>query len=823
MRSKMKLTVILLLLVASTILPLFASATTVCVNSVATLQNAIATWKGLSSGDMTIHIVQGNYPITMNGYTEPNGNATLSLLGGYTANCANRVVNPTNTVIDGQNSANVMFQISAENDVTVEGISFVGLRYGFVLFFDDFENGSGYTFTVRFNIFRDAQVDSSTTKTSAGVYIHGAPDSGGVNIYFQNNLVYDIAVYGVYTSTVPSVAIDSREDGFLAIGSNTIVANNTPMWVDFYEPGSGAAILENNIIYNGTATALDVSHSDAGPYARYNILGPVMGALSANVANLGADPLFVDINSHDYHLSNNSLAVNSGGPAVGIPGGYPSHDLDDKTRVVGSQIDRGAYESAFDDLNNITVTTAIDNGSNSSPTVGSLRWAIKGANANSGDSKISFSIPCPTLINISGPLLPDITTAVTIDGYTNSGATKNTSYASFNANLCVYLNGENSAGYGLHTSGSGTLTVRGLGFVGFTDAAVRLEGGAGNYVNGNQFGDVAFTVNNHDAVRITGASGHALIGGYDDPSVVNLIAGCSDFGIYIDNSSGGSSVANNLIGLGTNGVSANGNGNGVFIYNSPNNTLLYNYIVNSSGYGVEIAGFGTVSNNVVQSNVIGINPAGQEAGNAGGGVVIQGSYATNNIIGAPLNATYGGNTIAYNGGPGVWASASAGVGNRILANSIYSNGGLAIDLGTAGATANDTFDNDSGANDLQNYPVMSNAFRTVNQGEVLQGVLDSFNGNGAGFRLDFYYSSSCTGIGTPARGDTEVYLGTTAVYTDINGHAAYWVKLPLPFITTLGYVSATATAPDGSTSEIGECKLESKDLIFRSTFEGGGF
>ncbi|QBB71458.1 right-handed parallel beta-helix repeat-containing protein [Pseudolysobacter antarcticus] len=824
MISKRKVVATLLFGAASLLMPFIAIATSPCVNTVTQLQANLATWGGMSSGDMTIRIVQGNYPITLSGFSQTSGTATLSLLGGYTANCASRLVNPTNTVIDGQNSSGVRIYIATRNDVTIEGISFTGLHKAFGLYFDDFSNGSDHTFTVRYNIFHDFQADGSDPNVYAGVHIRGAPDSGGVNLHFQNNLVYGVSA----TSGLPAIQLTSRDDGILNMDSNTIagIGSGTAAAVNFYSPGSGAAILENNIIYNGTATSLSFSAGDVGPIAGYNLLGNTQSSvdkgtnvIAGDISNNYGNPLFANTSLHDYHLANNALlSINSGGQIPGLTGvadGLPAHDLDGKTRVVGSAVDRGAYENqTTDDLNNFTVTTIADNGNNTSPTVGSLRWAIKNANANTGASKISFSVPCLSLFNLSSPLLPNITTNVSIDGYSNPGAIKNTSDTSFNANLCVVMNGGASAAYALHTSGSGRLTVRGLAFVGFTDAAIRLEGGGGNYIQGDQFGGIGFTNANHDGIRITGASGNALIGGYDDPSVMNLISGCSDVGVYIDNASGANTVATNLIGLGTDGTSAISNSTGLFIANSPKNIVQYNTIDNSASYGVEIRGVTVVSDNTLQYNTI--------AANAAGGVLLDGADAMNNTIGAAFNGGAGGNTISANGGPGVWVSTGSGIGNRILVNSIYGNAGLAIDLGGIGAMSNDVLDGDAGANNLQNYPVLLNAFRTPNQYEVVQGVLDSFNSNGVGFRIDFYLSSNCSNFGTPARGETAIYIGGTTVDTNASGHIGYWVKLPLGNYS-LGYLSATATAPDGSTSEIGECKQESQDLIFRSSLEGGGF
>src|SRR5512144_106942 len=71
--------------------------------------------------------------------------------------------------------------------------------------------------------------------------------------------------------------------------------------------------------------------------------------------------------------------------------------------------------------NTYTVTSTADSGA------GTLRQAILDANANPGADTIAFNITGsgPHTISIVSAL-PDITGAVTIDGYTQAGASPNT-------------------------------------------------------------------------------------------------------------------------------------------------------------------------------------------------------------------------------------------------------------------------------------------------------------------------------------------------------------------------------------------------------------
>ena len=77
---------------------------------------------------------------------------------------------------------------------------------------------------------------------------------------------------------------------------------------------------------------------------------------------------------------------------------------------------------------------------------------------------------------------------------------------------------------------------------------------------------------------------------------------------------------------------------------------------------------------------------------------------SNNIIGGFHDGE--GNYIYNNTNNGITVDDGA-ISNALISNMIFANGNLGIDLGGDGATPNDVADADSGANMLQNFPVIT--------------------------------------------------------------------------------------------------------------------
>jgi hypothetical protein len=130
-----------------------------------------------------------------------------------------------------------------------------------------------------------------------------------------------------------------------------------------------------------------------------------------------------------------------------------------------------------------TVNTTADSGA------GSLRQAILEANASPGADEIHFNIPGagPHVIQPQTEL-PPVTEALTLDGYTQPGATMNTAADAFDGSLRIVLNGFDlgTGGVGLRLQ-SGHATVRGLIIIRCLGSGLAATGGT-NILSGNIIG-----------------------------------------------------------------------------------------------------------------------------------------------------------------------------------------------------------------------------------------------------------------------------------------------------------------------------------------------
>ena len=328
-------------------------------------------------------------------------------------------------------------------------------------------------------------------------------------------------------------------------------------------------------------------------------------------------------------------------------------------------------------------------------------------------------------------------------------------------------------------------------------------GTSGNLVEGNYVGtDITGT----NAIPNTlagiylpfpgGPSGN-IIGG-TVAGARNVISG-NYYGVYLASpGTAGNLVEGNYIGVTPDGTHAVGSAfTGVIIFaGATNNTIggtaagAGNLISGFFGYGVYISDAGT-SGNLVQGNIIGADLTGTNAlGNGIANLLLQ-LGATNNVIGG--TGAGAGNVIAYSGGAGVLLLNATTTNNAIRGNSIFANGFLGINFSNTIVAANHTGFL-AGPNNMQNYPVITNAFGY--SGSTI--VLGKFNSLASrSFFIDVYRNFAADFSGY---GEGQFYLGTVSVTTDGSGNAGF------AYTNNAGnyagqYLTATATSAGGDTSE----------------------
>jgi WD40-like Beta Propeller Repeat/Right handed beta helix region len=307
----------------------------------------------------------------------------------------------------------------------------------------------------------------------------------------------------------------------------------------------------------------------------------------------------------------------------------------------------------------------------------------------------------------------------------------------------IILDGTSSgAKVGGTTPGSGNVVVSAD-----TQTAVQVNQSTGNFVNGNLLGTDAtgsVVLGDDIGVELDGGATANTIGSVGPGA--NVIAGSDDVGVLV-NSASANTIAGNFIGTDRSGtpLTTIRNDEGVRILNvgATGNTFSNNRISSSTNQGIEAAeGPNTIS----------------------------------------------GNTIDHNGGPGITVAPGT-TGVTISGNSIDLNTGLGIDIGGAGITP-------TGPSSQQSLP--TGLAGTVFSSTVrVTGMLAS--APNTTYTVEFFASPTPDPSGN---GEGAAFLGSIHVATDGTGAGTIEALLTPSQMPAVGqWLSATTTAPDGSTSE----------------------
>lgn len=412
----------------------------------------------------------------------------------------------------------------------------------------------------------------------------------------------------------------------------------------------------------------------------------------------------------------------------------------------------------------------VSNTLNSGP--GSLVDAVAQANANADASIIAFNIPGagPHTIATSAPLL--IQTPMLIDGYTQPGAARNTlTDGATNAQVRIVIDAVNIGSSISKFFATAPLTLRGIAIMelGNGSTGVNLTSGSnGSRVQGCFIGTDALG-------GVTGAATGTGI-------VVNA----------------GSQVGGTL----------------------PEHRNLFGGL--QSGVGLFLSGG---NGSVVEGNLFGTAPDGLAVRSNECSLRISAASAavTGTRLGGLLPAEQ--NHIANDTGicGGVSLTQTSGtVTGVVIGNTVHSSNTIGIDLGADRVTLNDVHDFDAGPNDLQNFPELFLAQPVAGLGLRVTGRLDIPTVTlDLRYRLAFYESAACDPSG---HGEGTLYLGSRDVELSDQPSPAVPAErfvVDLPVSSAVGsIITATATAPNGSTSEFSKCiAVASADTLARNGFE----
>ena len=200
-------------------------------------------------------------------------------------------------------------------------------------------------------------LNSSTNLGGGGIYVYyqSAPIIE-MNLITQNTSTNGAGL-GIFWDSNPIVRNNlivknsgrgiTMTDSSPEISFNTI-AENDDDGIYLKSTGNSPVINHNIIVSNGSG--IDVSTGNSPQITYNNVWGntagqylPVGTDQTGLHGNLSSDPLFVDLNTDDYHLQYASVCVDAGDPNFTNPLGLT--DYQGTARIIASSPDMGALES----------------------------------------------------------------------------------------------------------------------------------------------------------------------------------------------------------------------------------------------------------------------------------------------------------------------------------------------------------------------------------------------------------------------------------------------------------------------------------------------
>jgi hypothetical protein len=310
-----------------------AELVTHCVINATGLQNALSTSGGNNAPDL-IKVVQGTY--NGNFFYNSSQGYSITLRGGYTAGCAGRVNNPTNTILDGGGAGiTVRLENSQGGNVVIEGFTIrngsgVNSGGGLVASSSSTTVSSDYV-TITGNII----TGNTSGQNGAGIHAYSQGVTGSGAITIADNEVTDnyanqdgggISVKTSTTSgTMGAITISNNlvaENAAVVSGGGIYASSISTSGISGAISLDGNNVLGNPAAYNGGIYAYSTGSTGSGAItSRGNTIANNSGAMASGInAHSTAD----SGTAGEVTFTNNIVTGNSSGKAVDIRSSSPS-------------------------------------------------------------------------------------------------------------------------------------------------------------------------------------------------------------------------------------------------------------------------------------------------------------------------------------------------------------------------------------------------------------------------------------------------------------------------------------------------------------------
>ncbi|MDE2172757.1 MAG: right-handed parallel beta-helix repeat-containing protein, partial [Patescibacteria group bacterium] len=424
---------------------------------------------GTANAPLTIQAYPGEHPVILG---NDNGHGFSDEVYSYNSSDGLYYLVPTGYLtvsgleFTGATSAGAL-EIAAAQHVTVRNNTFDNNNL------DDILIDSSQYVTIDGNLFHDSgsYVPADGRYEGHAIYMTGQHDTITNNVFYNIHANYAVQAaaynsgstkcvwcyripagfgyvddwtianntFAASSASTPAVVLwDGGNGGTGGDVSNVRVVNNifynNDGGVEFYRDGTGAAMNTGLNVYNNlwlntpTTTSFIVNQANATYTA---------------TANTQADPLFVNPQGHDFHLTSGSPAIDTG-----IALSQVTTDMDGVTRPQGSAYDIGAYEYSSAGRNptptptptptpsttptsiptpdTIAPTVSITTPSNNSTIVGSVSLAATASDnvGGSGVNMVQFKLDGTNL----GSALTTPTSGSTYSGTWNTSGVSNGSH-----------------------------------------------------------------------------------------------------------------------------------------------------------------------------------------------------------------------------------------------------------------------------------------------------------------------------------------------------------------------------------------------------------